>query len=123
MTIDAGTLRADLLEARRARDAHAARAIGSLLTSLANAEAVPVADDRYRVAEGSGEAPRRELTTDDVADILAAEIDERRRAIEEYRRIGADTAALEAEVAVLDRYRGGPEGSPGSAASAPVTGD
>ena len=109
MTPDAGTLRADLLEARRGRDADAARAIGSLLTALADAEAVPVADDRYRVVEGSGEAPRRELTSDDVARTVATEIDERLRAIREYVDIGADTTALEAEVAVLERYRVAPE--------------
>ena len=105
MTTDPAALRADLLAARRARDEHAIRAVGSLLTAIANAEAVPVADERYRVVEGTAEAPRHELSEEDIAEIVAAELDERSRAIKEYRRIGADTAALEAECAVLERYR------------------
>jgi hypothetical protein len=108
MIVDVATLRADLLEARRVRDVPATSAIGSLLTAIANAEAVPVADLRYRVVEGSADVPRRALGAAAVDDILGAEIDERRRAIDEYRHIGADSAALEVEVAVLQRYRADP---------------
>ncbi len=97
-------LRADLLAARRDRRLVAGAAIGSLLAAVSNAEAVPVAPGPYRVVEGSAEAPRRELAPDEIMRIVLREIRERRAALGEYRRIGADTARLEEELATIERY-------------------
>ena len=101
-------LRRDLTVAMRARDHAAVRALRSALAALANAEA-PALD-------GAGPAPtfglvdhaRLELTADDVDRILRAEVDERRRAVEEYRRIGRPehAADVEAELAALEPYAG-----------------
>ncbi|MGB9791639.1 MAG: GatB/YqeY domain-containing protein [Thermacetogeniaceae bacterium] len=48
----------------------------------------------------------RELTDEDVIEVLAREVKQRREAIEEYNRVGRpDVAAeLEAEIAVLQEY-------------------
>lgn len=48
----------------------------------------------------------RELTDEDVIEVLAREVKQRREAIEEYKRVGRpDVAAeLEAEIAVLQEY-------------------
>lgn len=98
-------LDADLLAARRRRSDPQVRAIRSLKSALANAEAVPVEDRPYGLVEGSADVPRRELTTSDIDSILAAEVAERRRAVEEYVRLGQPTADLEIELATLQRYR------------------
>ena len=95
----------DLLEARKERDSVAVAAIGSLKTALANAEAVPVVARPYEVVEGGAEVARRVLSAADVAAIVRAEVDERRRALSDYAAAGAATADLERELATLERYR------------------
>jgi len=98
-------LDADLLDARKRRSAPEVGAIRALKTALANAEAVPVADRPYEVVQGSADVPRRELGLDDIEVVIVAEAEERRRAIDEYRAIGADSIDLELELATLERYR------------------
>lgn len=107
MTIDEmrSRLQADLLAARLSRRSRDAAAVAALLTALANAEAVPVADGPYEAVRGSADVPRRVLAAADIERIIDAEIEERERALAEYRRIGADAEALEAELATLERYR------------------
>jgi len=95
----------DLLAARRRRVSVEVDAIRSLKTALANAEAVPLPDGPYELVEGSADVPRRALTTEDVSNVIAAEIGERSRAIERYRGLGQDTAALELALETLERYR------------------
>jgi hypothetical protein len=98
-------LDADLLDARKRRSAPEVGAIRALKTALANAESVPVSDGPYEVVDGSTDVPRRELGLSDIEVVIATEAEERRRAIEEYRAIGADTVDLELELATLERYR------------------
>jgi uncharacterized protein YqeY len=95
----------DLVAARKARDGSAVSAIGSLLTALANAEAVPVADGPYEVVAGSGDVPRRQLAASDIATVIEAEVTERQDGVERFRQLGVDPTALEAELAVPRRYR------------------
>jgi aminoglycoside N3'-acetyltransferase len=108
-SVDPGTigrqLDADLLAARRRRSGAEIAALRSLKTALANVEAVPVPERPYELVEGSADVPRRVLATDDVGAVIAAEIGERSRAIERYRGLGLDTAALELELETIERYR------------------
>lgn len=48
----------------------------------------------------------RELTDQDVVEVLAREVKQRREAIEEYKRVGRQDVAteLEAEIAILQEY-------------------
>lgn len=78
-------LRADLTAALRRRDRPAASTLRSVLATIANAEAVPVADDPAPTEGpvagavsglGAAEAPRRELSETDVRALVARERDE-----------------------------------------------
>jgi uncharacterized protein YqeY len=110
--VDIDTLRqrlqTDLLAARKRRHQVEVAAIRSLLSALANAEAVPVPDGPYRVVVGRADVPRRILTEDDVAAILQEEIDERRSALASHGGRAGSTD-LAAEVVVLERYRSHPD--------------
>ena len=61
--------------------------------TIVNAEAVPVDDGPYRVVEGGADVPRRVLADEDIDAVIAAEIDERWRAIDEYARREQPTEA------------------------------
>ena len=98
-------LDADLRLARRRHSQPEIAAIRSLKSALANAEAVPVPDRSFELVEGSADVPRRRLAAADIAAVIEAEIAERQRAIEVYRTTGADTTALELELASLQRYQ------------------
>lgn len=100
---------AALREALKARDAQAVDALRSLMSSLANAEAVDDEGGRVlapKIGLGSGEVPRRQLSTGDVVAIAQREIAERMAAAAEYDRLGrADQAtALQDQAAVLRRF-------------------
>ncbi len=98
-------LDADLRLARRRHSQPEIAAIRSLKSALANAEAVPVPERSFELVQGSADVPRRRLTPADIATVIEAEIAERQRAIEVYRTAGADTTALELELASLQRYQ------------------
>jgi len=103
-------LRADLKAAMQARASDEVRVLRQLIAALDNAEAVPIgsAPKQVRLGDGaaSAEAMRRDLDADDVAALLAAEMDARRAAAD-YRAGGRDTDAdaLESAIALIDRYR------------------
>jgi uncharacterized protein YqeY len=113
-------LRTALTQALSSRDAVAAAAIRSTLSAIANAEAVPPAETRSMPASehvagtvaglGAAEAARRQLTEADIADIVAAEISDRRSAAADYDRLGrADQSArLRHEAAILAELLTGP---------------
>ncbi|MBM6401656.1 GatB/YqeY domain-containing protein [Phycicoccus sonneratiae] len=109
-----GDLRARLSDAlrpaMRARDAAAVSALRSALGAVANAEAVPVSDapsagalEEARVGVGAADAPRRELTEDDVRRVVHAEVAEREGAAEVLAGHARhdEAARLRAEAAVL----------------------
>jgi aminoglycoside 3-N-acetyltransferase len=98
-------LDADLLVARRHRGHPAVAAIRALKSALANAEALPVSDGPFRLVDGGADVPRRVLTGTEIAAVVEAELAERQRAIDEYRRLGVDTTVLELERSTLERYR------------------
>ena len=99
-------LTTDLIVAQRQGSAPEVAAIRSLKTALGNAEAVPRQERPHASVEAGAEVCRRELDADDIAAVITAEIEERQRAIDEYRHIGADSGGLELELMTLERYRG-----------------
>ncbi|MEX1295769.1 MAG: AAC(3) family N-acetyltransferase [Candidatus Limnocylindrales bacterium] len=98
-------LDADLLDARRRGATAAVAAIRALKASVANAEAVPVPERPFELVEGRADVPRRALSGEAIAAVIDAEIDEHRRAVEVYRRLGQPTAGHETGLATLQRYR------------------
>lgn len=104
-----GRLRDALRAALRARDTVAASALRSALAAIANAEAVPLSEAAATPTSsphfagaaaglGAGEARRLNLSDEELAQIVQAEIDERLAAAADYERSGhADRA---------DRLRG-----------------
>lgn len=110
-------LRRDLREAMKRRETTAVRAIRSLLAAIDNAEAAPLEETtvsgahiaRATLGAGSGDRPRRELTSADLARVLGAELSERDGARQEYRRAGreGEAAELDREIEILSRYAPG----------------
>jgi uncharacterized protein YqeY len=101
-------VQADLLVARKARDAAAVTALRTLLAAFSNAEAppAPATSSIAPPTVGLVEHERLVLSPADHQRILGEQIAMRQTAIEEYDAIGqADAAAeLRAEVVTLERY-------------------
>jgi uncharacterized protein len=96
----------DLRVAMKARDASSVAALRSLAAALDNATAVPI-PSRILPNE-STEVPRKELSQEDVHAVLMREIAERRDAalkLTAHACLEA-AAAVKAEIAVLEQYRG-----------------
>jgi uncharacterized protein YqeY len=107
-------LREHLQTALKSRDQVAIAAVRSALSAIDNAEAADVSHapalQEGMIAGGvaglgAGEVPRRQLSEDQVLDIVLAEINERRVAAAEYEdaRRHDRAARLHAEADVLDR--------------------
>ena len=100
---------ADLLAARKARDADAVTALRTLLAAISNAEAPPAPPTSSLDPKvlGTNEVDRLVLSDGDHRRILDEQIAIRDAAATEYDAIGqADAAAtVRAERAVLERYR------------------
>jgi uncharacterized protein len=101
-----------LRQALKARDTIAVSALRSALSAIANAEAVepaspPAGSSEYIAGAvsgpGGGDVPRRTLTDADVAEIVRAEIADRLRAADDYRRSARTERAerLQREASVL----------------------
>ena len=99
-------LRADLTTALRRRDQPAVRAIRTLMSAVANAEAPSIDDAPPEVRGELVEHARRELTDADVASIVAHQIADREDTIATYRANGRDDAAdeLHQEIDALRAY-------------------
>lgn len=101
-----------LRAAVKARNAAAAAALRSAIGAIDNAEAVQRPDDsgqqggkvaRPHLGVGVADVARRELSTDDVVDILRTEIADRTSVAADFERMGRDdqAASLRSEAAVL----------------------
>jgi uncharacterized protein len=107
-------LRDALPAAMKARDRVAVAALRSALAAIDNAEAVGgtgakgMAIEQSPVGVGAAELPRRELTAEQVEEIVRAEVAEREAAALGYERGGhADRAAqLRNEIRVLAQALG-----------------
>ncbi len=103
-------LSAALREAMKARDAVATSALRSLLSALDHATAVAMPDGLPAVPDPDapplGDVARRMLTARDIEAVVAAEIDERRRAEADYERLERpdEAARAAAERAVLEPW-------------------
>lgn len=108
-------LRADLLTARKARDAGATAVLRSTLAAISNAEALPAAEGSLTgdgpiagaaTGVGTTEAVRRDLTDDDIRAIISGEQTERMSAATELEAHGAAEKAeqLRAEAELLAAY-------------------
>ena len=64
----------------------ATSALRSVLSAIANAEAVGPSPSRFRIGIGAGDVARRELSSVEILAIIQAEIDERLHAADEYDR-------------------------------------
>lgn len=90
-------LRDELLQARRAGDRALSSALRTTLASLANAEAVPEAEDDGaansahvaggRAGVGAADVPRRTLTDEDRLAVIAAEIASLEEAVGVYAEL------------------------------------
>lgn len=105
-----------LTPAMRARDRVVVSALRSALAALANAEAQPVdhlppagALEGARIGAGAADAPRRELSEEDVRRIVGVEVTERERAADELAGHGRteDADRLRAEAEVLQGFLDG----------------
>ena len=110
-------LTAALPVAMRERDRVAVNALRSALARIANAEAVHIdtvppagAMEHAPVGAGAADAPRRELTDDEVSDLVEAEASEREHAAAAMTTAGLEDVGrtLLAEAAVLRSYLTGP---------------
>jgi uncharacterized protein YqeY len=109
-------LRDALTGAIKDRDKVAVAALRSTLAAIDNAEAVdrPQPADRQlaleqpRIGAGSAEAPRRELTQQQIEDIVRGELAERESAARDYQRAGRLEHAerLRGEIRVLAEHLG-----------------
>lgn len=103
-------LRDALKTALRTRDRVATQALRSALAAVDNAQAVPTearagAIEQAAVGVGSTEAARRELTPEQLQDILRHEVDERHAAALECASAAPETARrLRAEAEVIAPY-------------------
>lgn len=105
-------LRADLKTAMREKRARDVSVLRSLIATVDNAQAVPVdasrkASDMLQFGDRAAEVPRRSLSADDVARLLALEIAERREAADELIVHSSERAQqLLNEIEVIERYAG-----------------
>jgi uncharacterized protein YqeY len=101
-------LRADLKTAMRARNPAEVGVIRTLIAAVDNAEAQPIEafEERLRRREVVGEVGRRELDSQALDAVLAAEAGARLAAAEDYERHGRsdDAARLRREANLIARY-------------------
>ena len=105
-------LRGDLKAAMQARAADEVRLLRTLIAALDNAEAVSVEAGPYTfraLGDPSGEVPRRELDDEAVDRLLAAEIEARLAAADDYERHGetGEAERLRSEAGLVARYQAG----------------
>lgn len=119
MTVLRARLRTDLTAAMKARSAVEVSAIRSLLAALDDAEAVAPPATRAvselageyvagaAVGVGSTEVPRKQLSADEVALVVAGQVEERRAAASTFDAVDQPDAAarLRDEALVVERYR------------------
>jgi len=107
-------IRMDLRAAMSAKRMDEVGVLRTLLAALDNAEAVPVAPERYTeraFGDPATEVPRKVLSAEDVAAILKAEQREDVTVAEALERAGRaeDAAKLRDAAAIVARYLADPE--------------
>lgn len=101
-------LQAELITAMKNQDKPAMLAIRSVLSAIANREAVPAPKTASidEPVQGYADAPRRELTPAEVRLVVMDEVDERRNSADYLATAGKneEAAALQNEVQILERF-------------------
>jgi uncharacterized protein YqeY len=98
-------LRTDLLKARKARDRLTTTTLQEVLSAIDNAGAIPVPEDIATVGTGSTEAMRRELSTQDIHDLVKHEITEAQHAIKKLGdKENSYVNELDKRIAILEGY-------------------
>jgi uncharacterized protein len=94
----------DLRTAMKERDGVRVSAMRSLIAALDNAAAVPI--DDAQVAGGSSEVPRKTLSEDDLLQVLALEMAERRNAALALEKHGCyeEAAVVRGELEIIEGY-------------------
>lgn len=93
-------LRADLLEARKARDQLTATTLQAVIAAIDNAGAVPIPEKIT-----STEVLRRELSAQDIHEIIRGEIVELHQAIKEFDGAASPHAdELRHKIIILEEY-------------------
>jgi uncharacterized protein len=112
-------LRQALVGAMKRRDSMAIAALRTTLGAIDNAEAVDVPERPIPiggpiagavVGHGAGEAPRRELSEEEIRALVQGEVADRESAAADYERLGRHDEAtrLRAESAILIALLGNP---------------
>jgi len=102
-------MKADLVQAMKARESLTVATLRSVLGAIDNAEAVPVTEPTLPVEPvigKSNEVPRKLLSANDIRQILVRERNERQAASLEYAGLGQEAAAerLRREAAIIASY-------------------
>lgn len=102
-------MKADLVQAMKARESLTVATLRSVLGAIDNAEAVPVSAPTLPVEPvigKSNEVPRKVLSADDIRQILQNEVDERCAASAEYARLGqhAEAERIQTAAALITAY-------------------
>lgn len=97
------TLRSDLTAALEARDTVKVSVIRALLSSIANAEAVPLPNGSDAVGIYAGDAARRSVETEEVKRLLEAEVAERTGAASVYTD-HAEIERMQREAGLIREY-------------------
>lgn len=97
------TLRSDLTAALKARDTVKVSVIRALLSSIANAEAVPLPTGSNAVGIYAGDAARRSVETEEVKRLLEEEVAERTGAASVYTD-PAEIERMQREAGLIREY-------------------
>ena len=101
-------LQAELITAMKSQDRVTMMALRSVLSAIANKEAVPApaVSSIDEPVKGYADVPRRELTPAEVRLVLMDEVDERRNSADYLTTAGKhdEAAALFEQVKILERF-------------------
>lgn len=99
-------LQSELIMAMKKQDMPTMMVLRSVLSAIANAEAVPRPDGPVEAVMGFADVSRKELTPQQIKMIVLDEVESRRDAAGYYLTSGRNEEAekLQNEVAILERY-------------------
>lgn len=102
-------MKADLIQAMKARQSATVATLRALLAAIDNAEAVPIEASALLVEPVLGqqhEVPRKLLSADDIRQIIEKEAEERRAASVKYAKLGlaAEAERLQTAATLMETY-------------------
>ena len=96
----------DLYEAMKSRQRDVVTTLRTILSEIANAEAVEADTDFVPMIGRTNDVPRRTLTDDDIRQILEAEAARHREAMAEFENVGRldEVERLQFGLDIINRY-------------------